>query len=491
MSAPPTFEAPKESDVELRAFISGAYVDVHGSEEFQLENPFTEEPFIVLKGSSEADVEDAFKAAKEAQPAWEALSALERATLVRNLAALLTRDAVRLGSLETVVTGKQMAVQLGPQMEGFINMIAGWAHNTLGKSTTSIKDMVGITSYKAYGVVACLMPYNAPTGKLAMGIVPALLAGNTVILKPSERNALGVIALGALFKEAGFPDGVVSIVPGGPKVGALLASHMGIRAITFTGSVAGGRAVAEAAARSNLKKVILELGGKSPALVFDDADVQVAVGTLSAGIRLFAGQMCVANSRIYVQESIAEAFKTAFLQYHLSHKPGDPWDLASDLGMSPINDKKAYDSALAFIESARAEGGQIHQGETAKTKGYFVPATVITGLSEQAKAVKEEIFANVVHLSTFKTEAEAIRVANDTEFGLYASVWTSNTDRALRCSQALEAGTVVVNGSAPTLHPDLPFGGWKQSGTGKELGPDCIKEFMQEKTVFIKYKTAP
>ncbi|KAE8260241.1 hypothetical protein A4X13_0g463 [Tilletia indica] len=491
MSAPPILKPPSPSDVELRAFINGEHVDVRGNETFALENPSTGEFFVNLKAANEADVNDAYTAAMKAQPAWGALSPSKRVSHVCAFAKLLTRDAAKLGGLETVVMGKQMSVQLGPSTEQFINDITGYASSTHGKSSNANKDMLAVSTFRPYGVVACIMPFNSPTGNLAMAVIPALLAGNAVILKPSERNALTVLAWGALFNEAGFPPGTVNILPGGGQTGALLAEHMGIRMITFTGSVSAGRAVAAAAVRSNLKKVVLELGGKSPAIVFDDADIPSAVGHISVGIRFLAGQMCIANSRIYVQESIAESFKKAFTEHHFSHKMGDPWDLSSALGSGPVVDKRAYDSILGYIESARTSGGTVLQAEQAKTKGYFIPATILTDLPEDAKAIKEEIFGNVTHISTFRTEAEALALANDTEFGLYASVFTSNTDRAIRCSQGLQAGTVLVNSGAPFLAADMPFGGVKQSGWGKQLGPHCITDFMQEQTTFIKYGAAP
>lgn len=332
---------------------------------------------------------------------------------------------------------------------------------------------------------------------------PALAAGNTFIYKPSEKAPLGALALGALCKEV-FPPGTVNIINGTGKTGALMASHMDIRAIAFTGSTATGRKIQEYAAKSNLKRVSLELGGKSPSLIFDDADIEVAVSKSMEGILANTGQICAMASRVFVQEGIADKFidtlKSAFEGASSSGIIGDPMQEQTQIG--PLADKTQFKRVMDYLESGKQDGQLVTGGVRKGEKGLYVEPTIFKNTPSSAKIVQEEIFGPVVTVQTFKTEEEAIEMANDTVFGLsgkhhrlppptftskltfIACVYTNSISRALRVTRLLEAGTIAVNDWYFPA-PDTPFGGVKQSGYGREGGLEGLNEYLQTKAIQI------
>ncbi len=296
-----------------------------------------------------------------------------------------------------------------------------------------------------------------------------------------------------MIEKAGFPPGVVNVIAGhGQTSGAILSSHMDVRALSFTGSGPTGRLIQQAAAKSNLKHVVLELGGKSPAIVFDDSDLDAAVADTRHSIQWNSGQVCMANSRIYVQESIADEFVAAFKTRFAAVHPGDPLDPATDHG--PQADAAQFDRVQSYINAGRESGAEVVLGGTPEvaglsesaSQGYFVAPTVFLKTPEDAVTMKEEIFGPVVNVNTFKTEQEVIDKANDSEFGLYAAVYTKDINRAMRFAKALEAGTVAVNCTSPTFARDMPFGGFKASGLGREGFGHSLDNFLETKTVLIK-----
>jgi acyl-CoA reductase-like NAD-dependent aldehyde dehydrogenase len=375
-----------------------------------------------------------------------------------------------------------------------------------GATSLNTPGYINMTFRQPYGVVAAIIPWNVPLLFFANKVAPALTVGNTVVLKSSEKAPLTVSAnyygasivtgtnfcksarVAALIKEAGFPPGVINVITGfGNVSGSVLSHHMDVRALSFTGSTRTGRYIQEASAKSNLKRVFLELGGKSPAIVFDDADLEVAVGQTQYSIQSNSGQTCFANSRVYVQDTVAEKFIEQFkTKFWSSAIMGDPTHTGTTHG--PQADKIQYDNVRHYIEIGKKEGTLVLGGEdVSKETGYFITPTVFTDAPEEAKIMKEEIFGPVVVINIFQTEEEVLAKANNTEYGLYASVYTKNIDRALRFAKGLEAGTVGVNCTSPTTGRDMPFGGFKGSGVGRE-GMPCysMDNFLETKSVIIK-----
>lgn len=339
------------------------------------------------------------------------------------------------------------------------------------KGTTSLNTpgFVNMTFRQPIGPVAAIIPWNIPTLSFAMKIAPALGAGCTIVLKTSEKAPLTPARLAHAVHECGFPPGVINILSGhGTPSGATLASHMDIRMVNFTGSTFTGRKIQAAAASSNLKKVVLELGGKSPALVFEDADLKKAAADTAGSMHMLMGQACVANSRVYVQESVAEKFKEAFIANFASPKKGDPLDPETQQG--PQADGLQHERIKSYLQAASEGKGKLETGGKATQhdgKGYFIEPTMYSNVDENEKTQKEEVFGPFVNINTFKTEAEALEKANATEYGLYFSVYTKDINRAMRVAKAAESGTVAVNCTSPSMAMDTPFGGYKGSGQGR------------------------
>ena len=321
---------------------------------------------------------------------------------------------------------------------------------------------------------------------LALKVAPALITGNTMVLKSSEKAPLTSLMIARLAAEAGLPKGVLNILSGyGRPTGEAIAKHMDIRKISFTGSAQAGRAVKKAAAESNLKNVTLELGGKSPLLIFDDADLAKAVPAAAYSILANSGQVCIASSRVYVQEKIASEFmeqmKGAMKQMGVSADP-----LAEGTARGPQVDKLQFDRVMGYLSLAKKEGLDIPiGGNRERDTGYFIEPTIIANAPEDSRVMKEEIFGPVVCVNTFTDENEVLARANDTEYGLYSSVFTKDLSRALRIAKKLEAGTVGVNCTSPMMAFDMPFGGWKGSGDGRELSKYAMDYWTELKTVLI------
>nr|GAT54025.1 NAD-aldehyde dehydrogenase [Mycena chlorophos] len=472
-------KASSEIKVPTGLFINNEFVpSVDSQELLHAVNPLTEE--VLCSVVAVAAARKAFNTTwgKNVGP-WE------RARLINKLADLIEANATELAELESLNNGKPFKVardfDIGDSVQ-CLRYYAGWA-DKMGGETLEIdnKTKFAFTKRDPIGVCAHVIPFNYPV-MIAWKWGPALAVGCTLVLKPSEVTPLTALKLAEWVKEAGFPPGVINVVNSyGAVGGAALSSHMDIDKIAFTGSTATGRKIMEAAAKSNLKKVSLELGGKSPHLIFESCDLDQAASWAALGICYNSGQDCTAGSRVYVQESIQEKFIEALVSKVKQLSFGDGLDEATSAG--PLVSKAQYDRVWGYIESGKAEGAQVILGGTKRSgKGFFVDPTIFVGIQPHMKIVKEEIFGPVLCVGTFKTEEEAIRLANDTTYGLGAGLHSTDANQCMRVSSALEAGTVWVN-SYNILSNNTPFGGKKQSGFGRELGSLALEEYTSTKAV--------
>jgi aldehyde dehydrogenase (NAD+)/retinal dehydrogenase len=347
-----------------------------------------------------------------------------------------------------------------------------------------IAGFVKLVRHEPLGVCCAINPFNAPLATLFLKAAPALATGNVLIVKPSEKTPLGTLAVAPLFIKAGFPPGVLQVITGAGSTGALLAEHMRIRKVSFTGSVATGKRIQVAAAQSNLKRVTLELGGKSPAVVFEDANLENAVTWTANSILVRSGQLCVAPSRVYVQKSIADQFISEYKKRMEAavNDLGDPQDPAVKMG--PMVDQSQLERVKEMVERGKSEAELVVGGNQYGETGCFMEPTVFLNPKDDAEIYRKEIFGPVSVIKTFETEEEVLRLANDTEFGLMAGVFTRDITRALRMSSGIEAGVVGVN-CVSLQNMQAPFGGKKQSGIGREFGEYALRLFTEPKTVLI------
>uniref|UniRef100_A0A672G640 Aldehyde dehydrogenase domain-containing protein n=1 Tax=Salarias fasciatus TaxID=181472 RepID=A0A672G640_SALFA len=393
-------------------------------------------------------------------------------------------------TLETLDTGKPFLQSFFIDLEGSIKTLryyAGWTDKIHGQSLPVDETFLCLTKHEPIGVCGAIIPWNFPLLMFTWKIAPALSCGNTVVIKPAEQTPLTALHVGSLIKEADFPPGVVNIVPGfGSTAGAAISSHKDIDKVAFTGSTEVGQLIKEAAAKSNLKRVTLELGGKNPCIVFADCDLQMAVEETQKGAFYNQGQCCTAASRVFVEESIHDEFVRRSVENAKKVVIGDPLDPRTSHG--PQIDQKQFDKVMDLIESGKKEGARLeYGGEAVAEKSLFIKPTVFSGVKDHMRIAKEEIFGPVQCIFSFKSQQEVVDRANSSQYGLVSAVFTQSMDRALSVSAALETGTVWIN-CYNALHAQTPFGGYKMSGNGRELGEYALAEYSEVKTVTIKLR---
>ncbi|KAM8962165.1 aldehyde dehydrogenase X, mitochondrial [Pelodytes ibericus] len=416
------------------------------------------------------------------------MDASQRGQLLNNLANLIERDRVYLASLETLDNGKPFAASYTIDLDQAIKVykyFAGFADKWHGKTIPMDGNYFSYTRHEPVGVCGQIIPWNFPLVMQAWKLGPALATGNTVVMKVAEQTPLSALYMASLIKEAGFPPGVVNILTGyGPTAGAAIAKHMDVDKIAFTGSTEVGRLIQQAAGETNLKRVTLELGGKSPCIVLADADLELAVEQCHEALFFNMGQCCSAGSRTFVEESIYSEFIDRSVEKAIQRKIGNPFDLDTKHG--PQVDKDQFDKILSFIESGKKEGARLMcGGERYGDKGFFIKPAVFGDVQDNMKIAREEVFGPVQSVFRFQTMKEVINRANDTRYGLAGGIFTKDLDRAMYLTQTLQAGTIWVN-TFNIVASQTPFGGFKESGNGRELGEDGLKDYTEIKTITIK-----
>ncbi|MGE0005024.1 MAG: aldehyde dehydrogenase [Parvibaculaceae bacterium] len=471
--------------------IAGKWTGGATGEYFESFDPYTGKPWALVPRASESDVDEAVEAAAKAfRGDWRAMTATARGQLLCRFADLLAEQAEDLAVLETRDNGKllaemQMQLRYMPQWYRFFG---GLADKIEGRVIPIDKPGVfNFTREEPLGVVAAVTPWNSPLMLATWKLAPALAAGNTVVWKPSEFSSVSALAFGRLFEKAGFPAGVVNIVTGfGSEIGDRLVTHPKVAKVAFTGGGATGRRVYGAAAQG-LKKVTLELGGKSANIVFADARLDAAVPGVVSGIFAASGQTCIAGSRALVQRSVLDQVVERLVAFAGTAKIGDPLDPGTQVG--PVTTLPQRAKVLDYIAIARKEGAECLlgggiPGGTEHSAGWFVEPTVFAGVTPGMRIAQEEVFGPVLSIIPFEDEDEAVAIANGSIYGLAAGIWTQDMGRALRMPNNLEAGSVWVNMYRATSYLS-PFGGYKQSGFGRENGQTAIREYLQEKSVWI------
>ncbi|MCC6466813.1 MAG: aldehyde dehydrogenase [Alphaproteobacteria bacterium] len=473
-------------------YIGGAFVDSAAGAWLESYNPFTGKPWALVPRSGADDANRAVEAAHTALTSgpWSRLTASQRGALLRKLGDLIARDAERLARIEVQDNGKLLA-EMGAQLRylpQWYYYYGGLADKIEGSVIPVDRpDMFTFTRHEPVGVVVAIVPWNSPLLLASWKLAPALAAGCTVVLKPSEFTSVSALAFCKLVEEAGFPPGAVNVVTGfGSEVGPPLVQHEKVAKIAFTGGEAGGQRVLEGAARG-LKGVTLELGGKSPNIVFADASIDDAVKGAISGIFAATGQTCIAGSRLLLHESIHDEFLRKLVAFARTARMGDPLSLDTQIG--PVTTRPQFEKVLHYIEVAKSEGATcvLGGGPAARPEcgeGWFVEPTIFSDVHNQMRIAREEVFGPVLSVIRFKDEDDAVRIANDSPYGLAAGIWTKSIKRAIGLSQRLQAGSVWVNTYRAVSYM-APFGGYKHSGLGRENGQDAIYEFLQTKCVWI------
>lgn len=471
--------------------IDGQWVGAASGNVLQVKDPYDQSVWATVPAADATDVDRAVQAANRAFAGpWRELRPMERAELLRRLAAKVEENEKELGLLQVRENGKLHRELAGQArlMSRHLYFYAGLAESTCGETTAvSVPHMLNYTNRAPMGVVAAITPWNSPLLLLAWKLGPALAAGNTLVVKPSEVSPISTLLLARLALEAGFPPGVINVVTGLGDAGAALVAHPGVRKIAFTGSTGTGKSIAGTAAE-RLARVTLELGGKSPNIIFDDANQEAAVKGVMAGIFGATGQSCMAGSRILLQRTIAAEFTDRLLEAVGALQLGDPLDPNTEIG--PVACEPQYNKVLSYVQIAEDEGakrlcGGIHPETPNELRdGLFVKPTIFGSVTNDMRIAQEEVFGPIACLLEFSDEEEAVRVANDTRFGLAAGVWTENVGRAHRVANQLEAGTVWINTYRRTNYVS-PFGGFKESGVGRENGARALEDYTEMRSVWV------
>jgi aldehyde dehydrogenase (NAD+) len=479
--------APKVSHQKM--LIDGKWVDSQSGKTFDTVNPATGETICTVAEGDKADIDLAVKAARKAfdDGPWRTMNPSDRGRLMNKFADLVEKHKDELAALESLDNGKPVGESTAADLPLTIacyRYYAGWADKIVGQTLPVDGNFFAYTRHEPVGVCGQIIPWNFPLLMQAWKWGPALACGNTIVLKPAEQTPLTALSIAKLAQEAGFPDGVINVVPGyGPTAGAALTGHLDVDKIGFTGETGTGKLIMTAAANSNLKRVSLELGGKSPNIVFADADMDAAVEGAYFGLFFNQGQCCVAGSRLFVQETCYDEFIDKITKKAKARKVGDPFDPATEQG--PQVSEEQMHRVLHYIDAGHSDGAKLLAGGKREgNTGYFVQPTIFTDVKDEMKIAREEIFGPVMSILKFKDVDEVIARGNRTNYGLAAAVWTRDLQKALKLSHSLRAGTVWVN-CYDVFDIRAPFGGFKQSGIGRELGQYALNLYTEVKSVYM------
>ncbi|MEA2434931.1 MAG: hypothetical protein QOG54_2388 [Actinomycetota bacterium] len=475
-----------------RMIIGGKSLDADSGETFDVINPATGQILTKVPRGGHAEVDAAVAAARKAHEdgRWRNLRPGKRTEILYKLGELIKRNGTELAQLESLDSGKPVAIASGEMWAAgdVLRYYAGWPTKVFGETDPSDDSLFVYTLREPVGVCGGIIPWNYPLIMATWKVGPALAFGNTIVLKPAEQTPLTAIRLAELALEAGVPEGVLNVVTGfGEEAGQALAQHEDVDKIAFTCSTEVGRKILHAS-EGNLKRVSLELGGKSPNIVFSDANMKYAARGSMMGVFLNSGQVCTAGTRILVEKSVHDQFVESLVEATQTFKLGDP--LAEDTLMGPVVSQEQFDRVTGYIEIGKSEGAEVVTGGERATElgdGFFIQPTVFTGVRNDMRIAQEEIFGPVASVIQVDDVDEAIRVANDTIYGLAAAVWTTDLSKAHRVAKGIKAGTVWVN-TYGNVDPAISFGGYKQSGFGRELGAHSMETYTQTKSVWINLK---
>jgi len=476
--------------IRHQLFIGGQFVDAQDGQTLATLNPHDNSTIAEVAMAGKADVDKAVAAAKQAFPAWSRLAAADRGRILLRLADLIEANTEELARLESLDTGHPLKDSRAldvPRTAACFRYFGGMADKFQGDVVPVEAGFLNYLLREPVGVVGQVVPWNFPLMFTSWKMAPALAAGNCVVMKPAEITPLTSLKIAELMSEAGMPDGVVNIVPGlGSVAGQYIAEHMEIAKIAFTGSTATGRRIVQASA-GNLKKVQLELGGKGANIVFDDANLVAAVNGSAWAIFHNQGQACIAGSRLMLHSAIADEFLDKFTALARSIKLGNPLDAKTEMG--PLTSAQHRDRVLSYVDVAKEQGGEVLTGGKAPVaadlaKGCYVEPTIVRARSHKDRVAQEEVFGPFVTVLTFKDDAQAIQIANGTDYGLGSGLWTRDLQRAHKVARDLHAGMVWIN-SYKRVNPGSPFGGVGQSGYGREMGFDAMREYTQVKSVWV------